>query len=542
MSKRVMRFSLPFIVPAEDREKPFTRAMEEAAVLCLAEMERDKGGGFISKREAEELVFVAGARYPIWLVPLGGRSLLVDGFSIEAHVLSHDVLPDVQAFIDDLQGSAETREAYLAFLHDHLNFFRNFKGQEERRIEGFITSSDLVQGLISYFPEARRTGKAVVDEIILSPTLDESAISSSLHELSSHRAALKMDVNSLRQAMKLLNAATDKHTRIIRDEIKKTREEFDKEFAAVRSSAMEKRRTIQKKYDQEIAKRSKQFDQQLQVLHRERIKAEKAGERLSVGVDRCEVEIASCRLYNDEAGELQWRQKLEEYKKELPTVEKSIKDLHKRIDEVETAKRREVSEIRAEYDAQAEAAMGNLRELEASHEAEKRMREQEIQKLEELSSEIVNQIDGLLERRREALREFGGMGIPKRRRKYALVHLPFYLACYRRGLKKRYVVYPPSRAMGMGALTRFKGVFGAAKIKSILENRSKPITNLLNQLIPLIVRNPVFEKEIGDAGSRADILRTKESRERVQKGLEELKDEGWISEGELSEFDSLLKT
>lgn len=542
MPKRVMRFSLPFTVPAGDREKPLTREMEEAAVLCLAEMERDKGGGRILKREAEELVFVAVARYPIWLVPLEGRSMLVDGFSIEAHALSHDVLPDVQAFIDDLQGSAETREAYLAFLHDHLNLFREFKGQEERRIEGFITSPDLVKSLISYIPEASRTRKAVVDEIILSPTLDESAVSSSLHELSSYRATLKMDVSGLRQAMKLLNTATDRHTKIIRDEIKKIRAEFDKEVATVRSSVMEKRRTIQKKYDEEIAKRSRQFDRQLQGLHRERVKAERARERMSVGIERCEVEIASCRLYKDEAGELQWRHKLDDYKKELPIVEKSLRDLNRRINEMENVKRREISEIRKEYDARAEAAMEKLRELEAAHEAEKRILQQEIQKLEDLSSAIVDQIDGLLERRREAIREFDGMGISKRRRKYALVHLPFYLACYRRKLKKRYVVYPPSRARGMGALTKFKSVFGATKIKSLLEDRSKPITNLLNQLIPLIVRNPVFEREVGDAGRRANILRTKETRERVRKGLKELKNEGWISEGELSEFDSLIKT
>ncbi len=77
-------------------------------------------------------------------------------------------------------------------------------------------------------------------------------------------------------------------------------------------------------------------------------------------------------------------------------------------------------------------------------------------------------------------------------------------------------------------------------MKSFLQPRSKAITALLNQLVILTEENPVFEKEISDAGIKASILRTAELRIGVKRGLKELRDEKWISENELQTFSKLL--
>ncbi|NIR86455.1 hypothetical protein GWO13_02355 [Candidatus Bathyarchaeota archaeon] len=50
----------------------------------------------------------------------------------------------------------------------------------------------------------------------------------------------------------------------------------------------------------------------------------------------------------------------------------------------------------------------------------------------------------------------------------------------------------------------------------------------------------MFEKEIGDAGAKANILRTKKLRRRIKIGLERLKNEGWISGDEFQKFSELL--
>ncbi|MDH5462140.1 MAG: hypothetical protein OEX09_07980, partial [Candidatus Bathyarchaeota archaeon] len=65
MTTKSRKLILPFAASAEDRKKAFSREMEKAAVFCLAQMERKKGGGILRRKESgEELLFTAKFCYP----------------------------------------------------------------------------------------------------------------------------------------------------------------------------------------------------------------------------------------------------------------------------------------------------------------------------------------------------------------------------------------------------------------------------------------------------------------------------------------------
>lgn len=540
MPKTVGKFLLPFSNITEDRGKSFTKEMEIAAILSLVQLDKGKGGGIISKRGTEEVFFVAEACYPLWLIPWEKRNLWFDGLNIVKHKQSFDVLPDVQMFNNEMEASAETCEAYYAFISDNIKYFRDFTGKEEKTIDGLITSSDLIQDFVSFLPEGKSIRKPMINKIVLSPALDDTAIESYIQEISDLNAELKRDIKSLLGTMKLLCATTENKVTVIRREMKQTQKDFDKKIAEAKSTVMKKRRNIKRNYDKEITNLSKTFKQQLKTLHKEQVKAEKDKEQLTTEIAHCETEVKSCRIHKDETRELQWRKRIEDHKKTLHTLEKKNENFNKRIEDINNTKTIEMSELRTKYDNQVWAVTEDLREIEASQEAATRTSQQEMESLEDLSSTIVNQINELLDQKEIANNEIEGLGIRKSRRRYTLVYLPFYLVCYQTGIKKRYMVYPPSIVEGMGILTKFRGVFGSAKIKSLLKNRSKAITNFLNQIVPLIAKNPVFENEISNAGIRANILRNKKSRESIKKGLEELKSEEWISESEFSTLKSTL--
>lgn len=530
----------PFAVPAEDRDKAFTKDMEMAAVFYLAESDRKKGGGRILKKPAEESVFITEACYPIWLVPWRRRTLILDGLGATMHTFSYDVLPNIKAFDNDIQRSAKTREAYSAALSNNADYFQSFADKQERTIESLIANHEFVQDLVSYLPEAKEIEKPVANMAFLSSAIDESTISTVTEELSKLRAKLTEEINSLGESMKLLNTTTEQQVKIIREEIREIKKKFEEKIEMIRPKVMERVQEIQGRCDEQITKASKKFERQLRILHEDRVKLERKQERLSLEINRCDAGIKSCRLRKDEGGELTWRQKLERSRKELQTLQKSIRDMDRKIEDVETAKKLEIANIRSKYDTKVEEAMKDLRELEASREARIIMKQQEITSLEDTTSSIIDQMNEMRKLKKAALKELQEMGAPKIRRKYALVYLPLYIGCYETEQKKRYVVYPPSVVGSMGILTKLKGVFGARKMKSFLQPRSKAITTFLSQLVALIQENPVFEKEISDAGIQTSILRTKESRELVKKGLEELKEENWISESELQTFSKLL--
>jgi len=541
VAQQVKRFILPFAVPAKDREKAFTKRMETAAILCLAHMDREKGRGLVfRKKKPEELVFIAETCYPMWLVPWRGRSLLFDGIGVMTHVLLHDALPDVKVFANNAQGSAVSREAYSAFLADNLNYFQSFTRTEEKTIDGLITNPDLIQDLVSYLPEAKAIKKSIIDKALLSPVIDEYALSSFTQDFINLRATLKEDIKNLLENMKMLSTSTKMHIKANHEKVGEIQKEFDEKITLLKPSIMWKIRQTQKEYDHRITRVSKKFERQLHRLYRERVKLEKTMQSTTAKIERCEAEIRSRKLHKDAAGELRWRQDAETCRKKLSTLERMVKETDKKIENVDAAKKQEIFQIRSECDVQSEKTMKPLRDLEASRDAKIRISQQETKSLEESTSMIISQIDKLVQLKRTALDKLDGMGIPERRRKYVLVYIPIHLICYQRESKKRYALYPPSIASSMGIATKFKGILGATKMKSLLQPRSKPITNLLNQLLAVIEQNPVFEKELNDAGVRVNILRTKKSRESIKKGLEELKDEGWISEDEFQTYGDLL--
>ena len=157
-----------------------------------------------------------------------------------------------------------------------------------------------------------------------------------------------------------------------------------------------------------------------------------------------------------------------------------------------------------------------------------------------MTNSLVGQQDNLAKQKRASLNELEKMGMHDNRRKPALAYVPLYLACFQAEASRRYVVYSPSVAGTMSVLTKFKGIFGASRVKSLFQQRSKAVASMLNQLVTVIERDPVFKRDLNDAAAQISIIGNEETRERLKQGLTELRREEWISENELQAFSALL--
>lgn len=532
MNEQACKLLLPFIVPTEDRKRRFGEDMEKAAVLCLAEMGR--------KKRVEKLVFTAQFYYPAWLVPWGKRSVLFDGMGIATHAVTYDVLPEVQEFIGDVEESGKSREAYSAFLSDSLNYFKKFAGQENKTVNGLIANPDFIRDVVPYLKEVKRVRKELSDRVFLAPALDESTVSSIVQDLTGVRDLVKRDIENLRKSMSLLNRATRNHVKATHEEIKETKKKFDQKVADLKPSIAEEIQRIKRRYSEKITKLAEEAKPQLRRLHRERAKLEKTIQENRAKMERCEAEIKSCKLRKDKEGERRWKKEIKRCEKEISDVEKEIKTLDEKIEGEEANKKREIAKLRSKCDKKVGKVNKKLRGLEASRDGEIQMDQKEIESLEDFTSTIINQIDNLVTLKKKALDELNGLGVSKKQIRRALVHIPAYLVCYRKNLEERYEMYPPSFAGSLGILTKFKGVFGVAKAKSLLKPRSEPLTSFLNQLLVLMDQDPVFRKNVLDAGVKANILGTAESRSEVKRGLRKLREEKWISESEFETLSSLL--
>jgi len=389
--------------------------------------------------------------------------------------------------------------------------------------------------------EAEEVDESKIEEVCLSPIVDESTTSSALNELSELKAILESDTLSLREAMNLLRATTKRHVCIIREEMKKIQTELNEKISVAKSSAMKKVRQIQERYDARILKTSQKYEKELQQLHQERAKLEKKEERVFSQIERCEAEIQTSKVRRDSAGERRWKEEKEKWKREASALKKDMEALNKQIEQTESQKKIEIANVRAEFNAQSEEAMKDVRELEAIKDSKTQLSQQEMKSLEDLTSALLAQLDTLIKQKRVALEDLDKMGMKDQRRKTALAYVPLYLSCFQAGAQRRYVVYPPSVAGSMGAMTKFKGMLGVSKVKSLFQSRSKALISVLNQLVTLIERDPVFKRDLHDAGVHANMLQASESRERIRNGLEDLRNEEWISSNEVQALNASLK-
>lgn len=454
----------------------------------------------------------------------------------------YEELPDVKTFINDIKSSAEKRQAYSAALTDHGRYFQSVKRIEEKTVIGLISSQEFIQDLHTYLREAEEASQSKIKERVCLPTfVGEATISSALNELSEFKNTLERDIQGLRDAMKLISATTRQHLDIIREETRKIQAEINEKISAAKTVAMNKISQMKEKYDLRILKTSQKFEKQLQELHKERVKLEKIGERTVVQVERCEAEIQASKNSRDEAGYRRWRAEKEKWSREISAIRKSIATLERQIEETESERKIETSNVRTEFNAQSEEAMRYVRELEATKESKTQLSQKETKSLENSTSALLAQLDKLTKQKRVSLEELDKMGMHEQRRKPALAYVPFYLACFQVGAQRRYVVYPPSTVGSLKVTTKFKSILGGSKVKSLFQQRSRAVTIVLNQVVALIERDPVFKRDLHDAGVHVNVLQTKESREQIRKGLADLRNEEWISTNEFQTLIASLK-
>lgn len=505
-----------------------------AAIFYLTEKDRKKGEGRVLKKPEEKITFIAEICYPIWLVPWKGKTLVFDGLEFTNQTISYDIIPDIKAFETDIQASSKSREAYVAAVTQNASYFQNFVGNEERTIEGLITNPDFVQDLTDYLQEAEDTvATKTSSKAMLSPLLDEHEVATSIDKLTDLRDTIEKEIKSLNNSMKLLSKTSRDQVKRLHIEMRKSKKDFDNKIKKLRPKVMAKIKNIQEKRDEDVTRISKKYGRKLRSLHQNRVKAEKTLERLASEIERIDADIKTCRERKDEPTEFQLNQKLDEIKKRIPVLNKEIKEIDRKLENVEEAKKIDVARARTKPDDRIEGVMRGLHDLEAAKEAKARLEDQELADLEDMTSAIIKQIDTMVKEKGAALNYLDNIGAEERRRKQAVVYIPSYFVCYETEDTKRYVVYPPSKVASMCIKTKLKGVFGSGKMKNLLQNRSQAIATLLDKLVDLTQENPVFEKEITEAATKASILQSTELRIGVKKGIKELIDEGWISENEV---------
>jgi len=543
-TSKIGNFILPFSSLSEKRKKPFTPDMELAAVFSMAELNRKKGGRMILRRAKEKTAFIAKIGYPLWVFPFSKNVLLFDGLNVSNYLMPYAPISDATSFMEHLKNSSKTREAYIAFLTDHANYFGESAREKSLQVKGLLSDTGFLREMNSYCREASKIENQPANTGLLSSHINEPALLAVTYELASLRAQFEKDLKVLHASINLLGNATREFHNQLHDSMKRIREEYALKIDAEEKIVAPRVAALRIEYDERMVELADNFEKQQLPLHTEKMKLEKDKEDIQAKIERYNLEAKTSAENDDAIGKQRWKQKIDDAKDELSVIREKLKEKEKALKALETQRVSEAARLRSELEFGIKEARKSIVEIEASRDAKILVTKQEIEKLEK-QTKIVSDQAGKTAKLREAnIAQFEKLfvkpaleGLNK-----AVIFVPFYVACYDSGKEKRYFVLPPSLVGTIDISTRLKGVLGKARIKAFFAPRFKEIASLVDTIQSQCQQNSIFETELRTVGEKYNILVMDLMREEIEKGLLTLKDQGWLSDKDYGSIVASAKT
>lgn len=540
MSQKVTKSILPFVVMSHDRRGSFDQDLERAAIFCLAEQKREKGGGLLLKQPKEEMEYIAKGGYPFWWVGFEESGLLFDGLLTTSQTLTYPKFPDVESFLDNLE-ACETGEAYLRFLSEHLNYFQVLGVEEEKKIDGLIRDQVLLDEFSQYLTESQPKQFSFSEMVTISPKLDSESVADLVEEIEDFKSEFEEEIDHLYEAMKLVKAKTQEFLDAICKEMDTVKLEFKEEVEETEADISEKVKKIREDYEERMAGESERVEGALLDLQKAKIKIEKRLERNTEEIEHCETEIKACAVKQDGIGKDKWKERENQLKKEISEDKEKLEELNDKIKEIKEENEKRVFDLKTERDTRIKEADEDLMEIESDRDAQVEVCQEKVDRLQDLAPKIIEKIDELTKMREKALEEFGKLGIPEKPENQELVSMPFYLVSYKSDSEKRHIYFPPSIVKNVSFSVKIKGALGKPKINQLFQPRMEEIDTFLNSFLLLMGDNPVFTREVYENCCTVNLLQTEECRDSIESGLKKLKENDWLSEKEYENFHQALE-
>ncbi len=528
INSAVRRFILPFS-PQKSGE-PFNSEIEVAAVYALSELERAKGGGLVVRQPEEKLLFLAEMGYPLWLFPGKAAAFIFDGLNNYNYSVPYIELPDAKVFMDNLEEKSKTQEQFVTFLSDHRTYFQQPAKEKEFSLRNLIDELDFKKEFDIYRKEAT---EVIIQPkfALLSPSLQETAISSMLERMDKLQFSLKEDVEGLSECINRLNKLTSQYITELSYAAEAVKDEADAKIKAREELVKPQILKLNREYKHEIANVTKNFDEEINKFEKLEAKTTKI----------IAAEEKKLKLYDHEAKkqaqenhliyEKKWKTKSRSTKKELNGLKKEQKRTENNIKNLIKQKSQKISKLQLELEAEVKLARQPLLDLEATRDAKMLVFKQETENLQNHEKPLLEGLNDAVKLAQGATYKFQILGIRNSQfRTPALFYIPFYVACYQAGLGQRYLFFAPSTMSSIGFAAKLKGAIGISKVKQMFIPQFKAITVLIERLDVLAKQDSALDRQIIAFGEKNNILNNEAARTKIAKGLAYLKDQGWLSD------------
>jgi hypothetical protein len=492
-----------------------------------------KGGGLILKHPEEKLHFIAEIGYPLWLFPNSLTAYIFDGLNNFIYSVPYFELPHAKSFMDNLEAKSKTREDYMIFLSYNSRYFKQPTKEKEFPLRSLIVALDFKKEFDVYRKEATEVMGQFTKIAPLTPTLQETSISSMIAEMNMLQSSLKENADGLPECLRRVNKTTSQYITELDYAAEAAKDEADAKIKAQEEIINPQITKLNSECKRQIANVTVGFDDEIDKLKKLKARTSKLIDSEEKKLKQYEQAARKQAQQNHLIYEKRWKSKSKETKKEIGGLRKELKRIENNIKHLNKQKDEKISALRFELETEVKLARQPLLDLEVARDAKMLIFKRETEKLVNQEKSLVEGLNGAIELAEKVNGGFQMLGIRNLQlRDPALFYVPFYVACYQVGLAKRYIFIAPSKTTSAGFAAKFKGVMGVSKIKEMFTPWFKTITVLIEKVQVLVKRDSLLDQQITDWGERNNLLKNELARVNVAKGLVYLKDAGWLSQRE----------
>ena len=517
---------LPYTVLEKSRKKKFDRNMELTAIICLAEEKR---------KTPEKISFVSKLHYPLWAVPWENGCLIVDGLQILSPTFTYMALPDVESFLNDIEHGRTIREQFLNALDKHAQTFAGAPETTDIPMKAIVVDKALLSDVPEYVEETLVQKTDVIGNIILiPPKLDKDKADENTRKILDLYERIQSDIKSLENVANTLNEIMRFHQQKILHEIELASEVFREEIDEVEPVVEEKIELLLKERDAKIEKMNRAAEVLLNARLREKERRQRELEKLELKRAEYRGKLDVRKGRHDKIGVTRWEQSLRTCENRISEIRQTIHNLSEYIEKIRRQNQEDINMLKYDYQALIDIERKMITDIKDSQESVTKAKENEKEKLQFLTSNIVDLIEQLREQKRLHATELKSLTIPWQTEQVTLLGVPFYLVVYKTETKFFYDVYPPLRAMSPEGIVKKieKALLSfslESRIKLLLQPRSKALSKMLNiTLEEKIKADRTFEEKLRELGLSNNLLADPNFKEALNDGLKELKTEGWV--------------
>ena len=523
-----MALVLPFVVKLKgnDQETVVSDGMETGLILSLVELEREKGGGFLRKKDAENVSYISKIYWPLFLIRRADKNkhVVFDMLGLFDQTFEYKTVPDIPSIIADFRSNEPSRaqsEEYIALLKSYEDSLKDFAGSVQSTLTGCFAHEDLLKDLMNYLHSVNDITE-LQETSVIPPHLSVEQAEKNIDQLLDLKKKSQKDIESFHETMNTASSVSSEWSIYLTEK--------QSEAIAYYNGKIEE---IRPEVESKVAEYRSRMNAEIQSVEL----------RFSPLISNLQAEVARWKREEDMYNRLG-----ESHERQRNSVRKARKESESQLHRTQDEYHREVENTRKHYVNLIESELDRIRSLEKRRDDTVKELQKKKDTIKKETEKVGERIEKLIQRKNGFIGAIDEVGCEISEidtlldNEKSFLYLPIYVAQFQSDSKTRHYVCPPMVIREEKRTTdKLKGFLGGVTLP--LEPRTKQFDKIFrNRIEKSIAEDNTLQREISEKCVQFNVLLQSRTKEEYLKTLKELKESGWIKEKHYSELSSAFKS